>query len=246
MTDPIVIYGRNAELERLRDLFSRRHSFLVHGPIGVGKTLLLKHLAGEGNEILYCEESSSSHTVFRTLANELFARRDPAVLAACGQVGTDKFKQKSAVSLRGIVTSALRDKKYCLVLDHIAPPSQSGAATLRQLLSETGAVAAVAARSAHMEDVGFLLPLFFDQSAKYALRNFDNETARAFAVRTAAAIQFSAINHDEVIDKVVALSKGNPGAILAMLRMAASPKYIAHQHVKLSPLYIDFRLSWGA
>jgi len=28
--------------------------------------------------------------------------------------------------------------------------------------------------------------------------------------------------------------------------MAASPKYVTQQHVKLSPLYIDFRLRWDA
>jgi hypothetical protein len=43
---------------------------------------------------------------------------------------------------------------------------------------------------------------------------------------------------------IVQYSKGNPGAIIAMLRMAVSPKYVAQDHVKLSPLYIDFRLSW--
>ena len=44
---PAAIYGRDAELEQLRQLVSRRRSFLLHGPSGVGKTLLLKHVARE-------------------------------------------------------------------------------------------------------------------------------------------------------------------------------------------------------
>ncbi len=48
---PAAIYGRDAELEQLRQLVARRRSFLLHGPAGVGKTLLLKHLAGEVPEM---------------------------------------------------------------------------------------------------------------------------------------------------------------------------------------------------
>jgi hypothetical protein len=59
-------------------------------------------------------------------------------------------------------------------------------------------------------------------------------------------MHLNAANQDEAIQKIVHYSKGNPGAILAMLEMAASPKYVTGQHVKLSLLYIDFRLRWGA
>jgi hypothetical protein len=97
-----------------------------------------------------------------------------------------------------------------------------------------------------MEDVGFLLPMFSDRSAKFALRNFDSNTANKFAMQTAREMELQAANRDEAIEKIVQYSKGNPGAIIAMLRMAVSPKYVAREHVKLSPLYIDFRLSWGA
>jgi hypothetical protein len=96
-----------------------------------------------------------------------------------------------------------------------------------------------------MEDVGFLLPIFSDRSAKYALRNFDSDRAHKFAVQIAHQVRLDATNQAEVIEKVVSYSKGNPGAIIAMLQMALSPKYLSQQHVKLSPLYIDFRLSWG-
>jgi hypothetical protein len=59
-------------------------------------------------------------------------------------------------------------------------------------------------------------------------------------------MSLNAANQDETIQKIVHYSQGNPGAILAMIEMAASPKYVTGRHVKLSPLYIDFRLRWGA
>ncbi|MBZ5613087.1 MAG: ATP-binding protein [Acidobacteriia bacterium] len=243
---PAAIYGRDAELEQLRQLVSLRHSFLLHGPAGVGKTLLLKQLAVEVPEMLYCDESSSSQLVFRRLAARLFATKNRHVLQACGTSGLNAIKQKSAVSIRGIVTEALREANHWIVLDHLKSPSQSFAAALKDVCSWTTTPLIAVARSAHMEDVGFLLPMFPDRSDKYALRNFDSDTAREFAARTAQEVHLSAANRDEAIQKIVHYSKGNPGAIVAMLHMAASPKYVTGQHVKLSPLYIDFRLSWGA
>lgn len=243
---PTAIHGRDLELEQLRQLVFRRRSFLLHGPAGVGKTLLLKQLAGEIPEMVYCDESSSSQTVFRRLAAELFARKNRHVLQACGTGGLNAIRDKSAVSIRGIVADALREASYWIVLDHLQSPSQSFAASLKDVCNWTATPLVAIARSAHMEDAGFLLPMFSDRSEKYALRNFDSDTAREFAVRTAQEMHLNAANRDEAIQKIVHYSKGSPGAIIAMLQMAASPKYVTEQHVKLSLLYIDFRLTWGA
>lgn len=241
-----AIYGRGAELEQLRQLVSRRRPFLLHGSAGVGKTLLLKHLAGEVPEMVYCDESSSSQTVFRNIAAGLFARKNRHVLQACGTSGLNAINNKSAVAIRGIVTEALREASHWIVLDHLKSSSQSFAASLKDVCNGTATPLIAVARSAHMEDVGFLLSMFSDRSEKYAMRNFDSDTAREFALRTAEQMHLSAANRDEAIQKIVHYSKGSPGAIVAMLQMAADPKYVAQQHVKLSPLYIDFRLSWGA
>ena len=37
---------------------------------------------------------------------------------------------------------------------------------------------------------------------------------------------------------------GNPGTILSLLRMAQHPKYRVAGHIKITPLYLDFRLDW--
>jgi hypothetical protein len=97
-----------------------------------------------------------------------------------------------------------------------------------------------------MEDAGFLLPMFSDRSSRYLLRNLETEAAKKFALRAAEEMQLEAVNRDEAIEKIVRYSKGSPGAIMAMLQMAVNPNYVAEKHVKLSPLYIDFRLRWSA
>jgi AAA ATPase-like protein len=221
-----AIYGRDKQLEELRQLFSRRRSFLVHGPIGVGKTLLLKRLAGEVAAILYCGDSWRSQSVFRILAAELLAKNNRHASRSIGAGRRNAIKDKSSVSLRGIVTEALRGSGYWIVLDHVQFPSQSFATALKDVCSWADTPLIAVARSAHMEDVGFLLPIFSDRSAKFALRNFDSDTAKEFAVQVASAMQLRAANRDEAIEKIVRFSKGNPGAIVAMLQMAVSPKYV--------------------
>jgi AAA ATPase domain len=240
------IYGRDTELEQIRQLLSRHRSFLLHGSSGMGKTLLLSHLAGELPEMLYCAESTSSQTVFRALAEALLAKNNRYVVKACAQRGLNAIREKSAVSLRGIVTEALREKSYWLVLDHLQAPSQSFAAAIKDVWGRTETPLIASARSAHMEDVGFLLPFFSDRSQRFALRNFTLDVAADFALRIAGEIRLEAVNRSEAIHQIVRYSRGNPGAIVAMLQMAASPKYVAQQHVKLSPLYIDFRLGRSA
>jgi hypothetical protein len=240
------IYGRDAELKQLQKLVSRRKSFLLYGPAGAGKTLLVKALIAQIDGLLYCEESSSSQGVFRKLAAELFAKKDGCIVQACGRGGSSAINCKSAVSIRGIVSEALRGGDHWIVLDHLKSPSQSFATALKDVSGWTETPLIAVARSAHMEDVGFLLPMFCEPSDKCQLRNFDPNTARRFALEIAGEMQLQAANRDDVIERIVRYSKGNPGAIRTMLQMAAGPKYVAQKHVKISPLYIDFRLRSGA
>jgi len=97
-------------------------------------------------------------------------------------------QEKSAVSLRGIATDGLREKRHSVVLDHVQSPSQFFAAVLQDVIGWKKASIIAAARSEHMEDVGFLLPMFSDPSAKYVLRNFELDTATVFALQVAGEL----------------------------------------------------------
>jgi hypothetical protein len=49
---------------------------------------------------------------------------------------------------------------------------------------------------------------------------------------------------NEFLDKILEFSEGNPGAILALVNTAKYPKYRSDEHIKIAPLYIDFRMNW--
>jgi DNA polymerase III delta prime subunit len=237
------VFGREEEQHALNQRVMTKNPFLLHGPTGVGKTLLLRHLLPQSPTVLYCETSTSTQVVFRHVAQALLERGHPRVQGLCqNRIG---IQAKSAVSLKGIVMDALRDGSYSIVLDHVDRPSQSFASAVREILGWCSTPVIAVAQSSHMEDTGSLLPLYSDRRDRYELKNFPSVTAERFAQTMVQRTDLSAANIQEFIGQVLKLSQGNPGAIFGMLRMAKNPKYRVDEHIKISPLYIDFRMNWS-
>jgi hypothetical protein len=241
----VEIFSRTEELEALRKRLASRKSTLFYGPSGVGKSLLLAQVMPEFSHVLYCSVTSSPQSVFRSLA-ELLAARHDSTLLHFSKGHADILHRKSFISLKGIVMEALRAANYLVVLDHLNRPSSALAAVVNELMLSCFTPVLAVARSAHMEDAGYVLPLLPDRSERLAIKNFDVETAKSFALEIAAHQQLSATNLQSVLDSVVKSSEGNPGAILRMIAMASQSKYRSAGHIKWSPLYIDFLMQSAA
>ena len=237
------IFEREEELQALKQRLQKRKSFLLHGPSGVGKTLLIRSLLPQVPAALYCENSATAQVVFRSVAHALLDHRDQRVRTSCRN--SDGIQAKSAVSLKGIVMDALREGSYWIVLDHLNRPSQSFAAAVREIVSWCSTPVIAVARSSHMEDTGFLQQLYSDRAEKTELKNFDSAVAEQFAHEAVKRAGLSASNIGVFLAKVLELSEGNPGAILSMLQMAQYSKYRTDEHIKITPLYIDFRMNWS-
>ena len=102
------------------------------------------------------------------------------------------------------------------------------------------------ARSAHMEDLGSLMPMFALRAERMRLANFARSDAARFAEELAHRFQVRAKNLPEFLERIVDLSQGAPGDIQRMIQMAQLPKYLLDGYIKTSPLCIDFRLAWHA
>ena len=239
------IFSRAEELESLRKRFAGRRSTLVHGPCGVGKTLLLRHVIPEFGDVLYCPASPSPQAVFRCLAGLLAARLDATVERIC-QGQTDTLAGKSSLALKGIVYDALRANQYQIVLDHLVRPSAAMAAMAGELMVSCSTPVIAVARSAHMEDAGHLSPLLPDRSERLAIGNFDSDRAKALALEVSEQQHLAARNLPGVLDSMVQSSEGNPGAILRMIAMAKDGKYRSGDQIKFAPLYVDFLLETAA
>lgn len=237
------IFGRDEERQSIRNRLTKKRPFLIHGPAGVGKTLLLRSVLPEISGVLYCEHAVTAQSIFRALAENLWRLHNDRTVRAFRD--EEAIKAKSAVSLKGIVMDALNEGKYCVVLDQLDRPSYSMAAAVREIMGWGSTPVMAIARSCHMEDVGFLQPFYADRSEKFEVRNFVPEIAEQFAREVVKRKGLSAQNIREFLEKVLEFSDGNPGAILAMLEMAGYPKYRSDEHIKITPLYIDFRMNWN-
>ena len=54
------IFDREEEKQGIRQRLVKKRPFLIHGPAGVGKTLLLRSLLVEFPSILYCADSTTT------------------------------------------------------------------------------------------------------------------------------------------------------------------------------------------
>ncbi|MGD1078286.1 MAG: hypothetical protein ABR881_08195 [Candidatus Sulfotelmatobacter sp.] len=237
------IFDREEERQGIRQRLAKKRPFLIHGPAGVGKTLLLRSMLSEFPTVLYCEDSATTHIMFRSLAHSLLRLHNPRAQTAFRN--EEAIKPKSPVSLKGIVMDALNQGEYSVVLDHLKRPSYSFAAAVREIKGWGSTPVSAVGRSSHMEDVGFLQPFYSDRSEKYEIRNFENSVAKQFAREAVARANLTASNLNEFLDKVLEFSDGNPGAIGTLIEMAAYPKYRSDDHIKITPLYIDFRMNWN-
>ena len=239
-----LVFGRDKEIAELRERLSARESFVLHGPSGSGKTFLLHSVMQAFPEVLYCSDATSPQLVFQSLAFALLASRDRSVRRWLRNPHT--VKSKSAVSLRGIVLDAVRRGTYLVVLDHLHGPAAALSADTRDLMFYGSTPVVAVARSAHMEDLGFLASFFALRAERMTLTKFTHSAAMQFAEEVARRTHLEAVNLPEFLERVVHLSQGSPGAIVKMLQMAVWPKYRVAGYVKASPLYIDFRLAWHA
>jgi len=238
------VFGREKELAELRRRLSTRASFVLHGRSGAGKTFLLRHVLCAFPNVLYCPDSPAAQSVFQSLATELVSAKNRRAQHSLHKGRT--IKNKSTVTLRGIVLEALRDGDYWVVFDHLQAPAAALSADIRDIMFYGNTRVLAVARSAHMEDLGFLAPIFVLRSERMPLPNFGRSEARRFAEESAQLEGLIASNLSDSLDRIVELSDGSPGAIVAMIKMALLPRYRIQGHIKISPLYIDSRLAWHA
>ncbi len=242
MMEGPTIFGRDEEAEQLRKRLGARGSFLFYGPAGVGKTLLLRLVFPEFPNVLYSRQNPTPQSLYRNLAQSLLELGHPVLSKSCPR-GTESLAEKTVTSVKGLVRDALRGSKYLVLVDHLVRPSQALAASIRELMLNWSVPVVAVSRSTHMEDVGFVLPLFPGRAERFALRNFDAEIARRFAAGCAEREGLTAENLDQVLDRIVEYSEGNPGAMLQMIGMAKAPKYAHGNQVKITPLYIDYKIA---
>jgi hypothetical protein len=235
------VFGRARELEELRSRFKDRRPFLFHGDSGVGKSLLVKSLWRDFSNMVYCQADSGMQDLCRQLALRLREKGNPTMQRKFGSKPGAIVNGASSVSLRGLIATALTEASYLLVLDHCGFCSQQFAALLKAWISESTPVVIIA-RSHHMEEIGYASTLFPDRKDRMLLANFVPEVAREFIDWRIQTSGLEAENLEEFRQRLLTLSGGNPGVINWLVRLASLPKYRSGAHIKVTPLYLDYKI----
>jgi type II secretory pathway predicted ATPase ExeA len=209
-----TLVGRAAECERLRaNLAARRHTLLV-GPLGAGKSHLLRGLAAETAGALALEQIRPLRAALVELCRLCHARGwlppDPAAPAArdwaarsrlLGRLGVHELTAAAAASLRG--------RGAVLVLDQLEQATPSMLPALDRLLAEATLVGATRVCRAGLEKLWW-------GCDRLDLPPLAREPARAllWARVDRARVEDPALLEATVLDQAA----GNPHAIVEMAR----------------------------
>jgi len=231
-----AVIERTEEMARLQAQVQKRKSLLIFGPEAVGKTRLLQAFVKMQPLALFVPRVESPREVLLTLVAELCRHTKPGVQLPANP------ESLSSSGLKGVVQRALEKYPFLLVLDHLSGPSRVMTGLIKDLNYFDRTPVIFVARTPHMEDIGALQPMCARNSERLALKEFAPPIALEFARFEARRTDLRASNLDEVLRSLVDWSKGNPGSIVHMLKMAHFPRYWVGDQIKSHVLYLDYRM----
>jgi len=237
--EPEVFFAaieRKEEMTCLQAQAQKRKSLLIWGPEAVGKTRLVKAFVKTQPLALFVPQVESPREVLLTLVAELHRLNKPRVEVPANP------ESLSTSGLKGVVQRALDIHPFSLALDHVSGPSRVVTGLIKDLNYFDRTPVIFIARTPHMEDIGTLQPMCARNSERLALKEFAPPIALEFARWEARRTDLCASNLEEVLKSLVDWSKGNPGSIVHMLKMARLPRYWVGEQIKSHILYLDYRM----
>ena len=225
--DPVLI-GREAERQRLAENVATGRPTLLVGPIGVGKSYLLRAVARTLPRVLGVDHVWPVRTSLLALCQALHAAQHltlPGLDAAalpwpdCAR----KLARLTIPALTDVVTAGLCGRQYVLILDQLDEVTPSLMPTLERLLAE----ALILGATRQLRPAYQKLWWAFD---RIDLPPLTRDETRQLLWTVAERDQISDPTMFEA--KVLAQAAGNPYALLEMVKQVAGVPRVSRQAIR--------------
>jgi AAA ATPase-like protein len=253
-SDSVRFLDRHIEARLLRSALEARQSFLISGPEGIGKTALVTEVLSslperQRRRMICLSGVEAARPLLESLLMELHARRDATLLAQTKRERSTRDPFRSWLSahatsrLKGSAYRALEAAQYAVVIDHSRYVTPASAKVIKELADMRNTPVVFVSRGDSKKDLGSLEALFWHPERRIKLGPLGQADARRLFDLTfqpggdGHAPDFEAFRAD-----VLGLSRGVPGAIIAMAAMAANPRYRAGERLKTRLMRIDYLL----
>lgn len=233
------LVGRVKIVKTLLDHLSQAKSVMLMGPPGIGKTAILREVAGRARQApdirrpIYCGQASTLKTTLRSIAEELLVQERPATRQRLGTLSIPK--------LRRLVMPRLRSGKYSVLLDHIGQVRGAYAAFLEGLAEHRNIPIIAAVRSLDHSETGWMWWVGWN-FPRIEVPPLGSDEARQLIALSLDRAKVSLPDREEFIRDLIRLAEGNPRMIIRTCEMARASTYQVGGRTKLPLLLLDLKL----
>ena len=250
----INLIGREGQLKSLIEQIRCRKSIHIYGPEGCGKTALLLLVYSNWKSIdrsitpVYCNDSRNLRDVLLTLSLQFLSKFKKLEF-------TDRFHRRHAFlnpyqlnslnlnELKKAMYNRLSKRNFCIILDHLENVTPKVNSFLSVLYEKTVVITA-SRQSWEIRDLNSRGRLEYSLylAPKLRIENLSPKDAFLLMENIFHKILLKVHNPRKLFAQVYHITKGNPGMITDIFKIAEGGKYISGGNLNLNLLLIDRKI----